>query len=43
MAIVAGIVYGGWIARRIYIPVPEIADTRDAQPRRQFARRRSRW
>ncbi|MEO8368904.1 MAG: gluconate:H+ symporter [Candidatus Solibacter sp.] len=27
MAIVAGIVYGGWIARRIYIPVPEIANT----------------
>jgi len=27
MAIVAGIVYGGWIARRIYVPVPAIANT----------------
>src|SRR4051794_27211401 len=27
MAIVAVLVYGGWIARRIYIPVPEIAKT----------------
>jgi gluconate transporter len=26
MMIAAGIFYGGWIARRIYIPVPEIAD-----------------
>src|SRR5882724_665330 len=25
MAIAGGIVYGGWIARRIYIPVPEMA------------------
>jgi gluconate transporter len=27
MALVAGMVYGNWIARRIYIPVPEIAIT----------------
>lgn len=25
MAIIAGIVYGGWISRRLYIPVPEMA------------------
>jgi gluconate:H+ symporter, GntP family len=27
MAVVSGIFYGGWIARRIYIPVPDIAAT----------------
>ncbi len=27
MAIVGGIFYGTWIARRIYVPVPEIAET----------------
>jgi gluconate transporter len=27
MAVVSGIFYGGWIAKRIYIPVPDIAAT----------------
>ena len=27
MAIVSGIFYGGWIAKRIYVPVPDIAAT----------------
>src|SRR5580693_97464 len=26
MAIIGGIVYGGWISRRIYIPVPDISE-----------------
>jgi H+/gluconate symporter-like permease len=29
MAIVGGIFYGGWIARRLYIPVPAMASTAD--------------
>jgi len=36
MTIAAGIVYGGWAARRIFIPVPEIADA--AAPARQDGR-----
>ena len=30
MALAAGMLYGAWIARRMYIPVPEIANTDDA-------------
>ena len=31
MAIVGGIVYGGWIARRIFVPVPEMAQASGEQ------------
>ncbi len=32
MAIAGGIVYGLWVAERIFVPVPEMAARRDAQP-----------
>ena len=44
MAIVGGIVYGGWIAKRIYMPVPEIANDRQRTRRGGKNRRRPfRW
>jgi gluconate transporter len=37
MAIVAGMVYGQWIAKRIYIPVPEMAATQAASEEAKHA------
>ena len=42
MAIVGGIVYGGWISKRMFIPVPAMA-AREPEPGDRQRRRPFRW